>query len=306
MLDLVKSPYRVLLCDDHDRLRSRCREMLAQAPDLDVVGEADGGYSGIEMALALAPDLVVMDVDMPDLDGIEATRQILAQQPDIKVLAYSAGSDWPVVQQMLFAGALGYLVKDADTDSLLRAVRVLLDGGRFLSDKIKVPVAPPTKLAPAFDGIGDAGQPSPQAVQVVLVDDSAIVRERLAGLLAAQEGIVIAGQASDIASGLALLRQHQVDVLVSDLDLARESGIELVQAAKQEHPALLAIILTDHDHPKLRKWCADLGADFYFHKPTEFEKVIDVCQNLFQTRELTTWLAALRNMPNETENKSQS
>jgi DNA-binding NarL/FixJ family response regulator len=207
--------------------------MLSQVPDLEIVGEAAGGYAGVEMALALVPDLVLMDVDMPDLNGIEATRRLLARQPDIKVLAHSAGSGWHVVREMLFAGASGYLVKGGDPDELAEAIRVVLAGDRFLSGKIKLPLLSP--LAPQHGANigGGPGLSAAAAVQVVLVDDSSIVRQRLAGLLSTQEGVALAGQAADVAAGLAQLRERKVDVLVSGLHLREESGLDLIQIAKQ-------------------------------------------------------------------------
>jgi DNA-binding NarL/FixJ family response regulator len=131
--------YRILLCDDSATLRSRCREMLTLAPELEVAGEADGGHAGVQLALSLGPDLVVMDVDMPDLNGVDATRRILAERPEIKVLGYSAGASWQVVREMLWAGASGYLVKGGDPDDLICAIRTVLAGGRFLGGKIQGP-----------------------------------------------------------------------------------------------------------------------------------------------------------------------
>jgi DNA-binding NarL/FixJ family response regulator len=132
---------RILLCDDGELFRSCCREMLAEASDIEVVGEADGGYAAVTMAVDLAPDLVVMDVDMPDLDGIQATQRILARNPGVKVLAHSSGAEWQIVRQMLAVGAAGYVVKGGDPDEFVMAIRVLLAGGRFLSGRIRVPTA---------------------------------------------------------------------------------------------------------------------------------------------------------------------
>jgi DNA-binding NarL/FixJ family response regulator len=123
-----------------------------------------------------------------------------------------------------------------------------------------------------------------KSIRAVLVDDSALVRERLAAFLAALDGVEVAGQAADIPSGAMLLRQTRPDVLLLDLDFRGEDGTKLLETARQENPALVIIMFTNHDHPKLRQQCARLGADFYFHKATEFEKMLKVCQDLAYSR----------------------
>jgi DNA-binding NarL/FixJ family response regulator len=119
-----------------------------------------------------------------------------------------------------------------------------------------------------------------KSIRVVLVDDSALVRERLAAFLSALDGVEVAGQAADIPSGTALVRQTRPEVLLLDLDFRGEDGTELLATARKENPSLVIIMLTNHDYPKLRQQCAQLGADFYFHKATEFEKMLKVCQDL--------------------------
>ena len=125
--------YRLLLCDDQELIRSCVRQILHHFGDIQVVGEASGGQAGIEATLELLPDLVLMDVSMPDVDGPEATRQIVAKAPTVKVLAYSMHTNWEVVDQMFDAGAQGYVLKQGEPEELVRAIRTVLDGGPFLS-----------------------------------------------------------------------------------------------------------------------------------------------------------------------------
>jgi DNA-binding NarL/FixJ family response regulator len=125
--------HRVLLCDDQDMVRWIVREFLKFQADIEVVGEAAEGQAGIDAALQLLPDLVLMDVSMPGVNGVEATRQIVAQAPSVKVLAHSCQSNWEIVDQMFTAGARGYLLKEGDGVELVRAVRTVLAGGWFLS-----------------------------------------------------------------------------------------------------------------------------------------------------------------------------
>ena len=121
-------------------------------------------------------------------------------------------------------------------------------------------------------------------IKVVLVDDSSIVRERVAAALVALEGIEVVGQASDVPAGKLLLQAHQPDVLILDIDLPGETGLDLLQYGNVQRQSLLIIMLTNYDHPKLRERCAELGANFYFHKSTEIEKTLEVCRELAARR----------------------
>jgi two-component system, NarL family, response regulator NreC len=129
----MNKKHRVLLCDDQDIFRWSVREVLKHQADIQVVGEASGGQAGIDAALELLPDLVLMDVSMPDVNGLEATRQIVAKAPAVKVLAHSSQSSWETVDQMFAAGARGYVLKQGDGVELVRAIRTVLAGGSFLS-----------------------------------------------------------------------------------------------------------------------------------------------------------------------------
>jgi two-component system NarL family response regulator len=127
---------RILLVDDHQMMRDGLRSILDLEDDLDVVGEAGNGYQALEMARTLQPDVTVMDVGMKDLNGIEATRQIIAQNPRAKVVALSTHSSEPYVISMLEAGACGYVLKDAAVDEMRRAIRVVAEGHHFLSPEV--------------------------------------------------------------------------------------------------------------------------------------------------------------------------
>lgn len=113
---------RVLLADDHPMFRAGLRALLASTPDMDVVGEASTGAEAVTRARALDPDVVVMDLHMPDLNGVEATRQILAIAPGTAVLVLSMFNDDDSVFAAMRAGARGYLLKDADSPEVLRAI----------------------------------------------------------------------------------------------------------------------------------------------------------------------------------------
>jgi DNA-binding NarL/FixJ family response regulator len=124
---------RILLADDHRILREGLRSLLAQQPDFTVVGEASDGETVVALARELRPDLVIMDVVMPGVDGIAATRQIRAECPDTRVIALSMHSDRRFVSEMVRAGALGYLVKDSAFEELTQAVRSVIANRPYLS-----------------------------------------------------------------------------------------------------------------------------------------------------------------------------
>jgi two-component system, NarL family, response regulator NreC len=127
---------RILLADDHAVVRQGFKLILNQQPDLEVIGEASSGRDALQMVYQLSPDMVIMDIAMPDMNGVEATRRILENYPACKVLVLSMHKDAVYVRESLRAGAKGYLLKDAIDQDLLRAVRAVAGGDGFLSPEI--------------------------------------------------------------------------------------------------------------------------------------------------------------------------
>lgn len=127
---------RVLLADDHAILRKGVRMMIDAQADMEVVGEAKTGREAIDEARKLKPDVVVMDVSMPELNGIEGTRQICEELTETKVIGLSMHKDSVYVREILRAGARGYLLKDSEDDDLIRAIRSVSRGEAFLSPAI--------------------------------------------------------------------------------------------------------------------------------------------------------------------------
>ncbi len=127
---------RVLLADDHTVVRQGLRALLAAEPDIQIVGEADNGRQAVQMVRSLSPEVVVMDIAMPVLNGLEATRQILHGHPSTKVLILSSYSDDEYVQQLAEAGVAGYLVKQTAGNELLKAIREASRGNAFFSPAI--------------------------------------------------------------------------------------------------------------------------------------------------------------------------
>ena len=127
---------RILLADDHAMVRQGFRMILSSQPDMQIVGEAGNGKEAVEMTEKLLPDVIVMDVAMPELNGIEATRKIIAALPRSRILALSMHKDSVYVREILRAGARGYLLKDSIDSDLLAAVRAVAKGEGYLSPAV--------------------------------------------------------------------------------------------------------------------------------------------------------------------------
>jgi DNA-binding NarL/FixJ family response regulator len=143
---------RLLVVDDHDLFRAGLASLLSAEAGIEVVGQASGGKVGVRLAAELRPEVVLMDVRMPDLSGPEATRLILVNEPQTKVLALTVSSDDADVSAVLQAGAVGFLSKDTPIDSLVVAIHAAASGAAWLSPRAaevvlgRIRTAPPKPL----------------------------------------------------------------------------------------------------------------------------------------------------------------
>ncbi len=129
-------PTRILLADDHAMMREGLRSILENELHLNVIAQAANGRAAVEFAKQHKPDLIIMDISMPDMNGIEATRQILQDVPGTKIIALSMHTDKRFVGEMLSAGASGYLLKQSATDELQQALETVLAGKTYISPEI--------------------------------------------------------------------------------------------------------------------------------------------------------------------------
>ncbi len=127
---------RIILVDDHGIIRQGLRSLLECQPDIEVIGEADDGRSAIELVRELQPDIVITDVTMPNLNGVDTTRQITRLFPQVKVIGLSGHSNNSFIMGMLKAGASAYVLKQCLFDELLEAIQVVHQGGRYLGPEV--------------------------------------------------------------------------------------------------------------------------------------------------------------------------
>ena len=208
--------HRILLVEDHTLLREGLRTMLASCADFDVVGEAGDGLEAIAQARRLEPDLVIMDLSMPKMSGLEALREITRQHPGIKALALTMHNTEEHLRDALRAGAAGYALKTVTHAELLAAVRSVLAGQRYLSPQVAKPV---------IDGYLGKGQPGD-----ITAWDTLTAREREVLKMIA-EGYKSREIADQLCISSSTVEKHRVN-LMRKLDLHSASAVTAYAARR--------------------------------------------------------------------------
>jgi two-component system invasion response regulator UvrY len=127
---------RILVVDDHQLVRVGTSRLLADVPGLQIIGQAKSGEQAIDMVKDLKPDVVLMDIQMPGIGGLEATRRCLRVDPELKVIAVTMHEDEPYPSKLLGVGAAGFLTKNADVDEMVRSIKKVMSGQRYISSEV--------------------------------------------------------------------------------------------------------------------------------------------------------------------------
>ncbi|RAQ44356.1 DNA-binding response regulator [Arthrospira sp. O9.13F] len=213
---------RVLLVDDQGIIREGLRSLLEAKPDLEIVGEAENGKLAVELALKLKPDVVLMDVRMPIMDGVAAMRSLAEQQPEIKVLVLTTFDDDEYVTQAMESGAKGYLLKDTPSDELAQAIRAVYKGytqlGPGLFEKVMAARSKASRDEPLPDNLQDL---TPRELEVLRLIGKGYSNREIAQELFISERTV-KNHVSSILSSLNLRDRTQVALLANQYPILSE------------------------------------------------------------------------------------
>ncbi len=174
---------KVLLADDHRIMREALRSLIEKESDMKVVGEAADGRIAVRLSREVSPDVVIMDITMPELNGVEATNQILSEAPNVKILGLSMHSDEHFVAGMLKAGGSGYLLKDCAADELVQAIRSVIEGKQYLSPKIAGIVIESYRRTVSKNQLSRAPELTAREREVLQLVAEGETSKRIAGLL---------------------------------------------------------------------------------------------------------------------------
>jgi DNA-binding NarL/FixJ family response regulator len=228
--------FDLMLVDDHPMWRDHLRNLLRQSKVGTVVAEAGDGETALTQAAAASPDLVIMDINLPTIDGIETTRRLLASHSDIKVLVLSSSDDRAQVVDAVRAGASGYLLKTAAPTELLDAVRRIHQGEM---------VFPPSLATIVLDELRRAQVAKGPSLRVLIADEEILPREGLTRLLN-EAGLDVVARTGDAKEVLNLLRDERPDVAILDAGLAIMGGHRepsLAHEIRLEFPGVALLVM---------------------------------------------------------------
>lgn len=182
-------PVRVLVADDHPVVRAGLRAML-HVEGVDIVGEAASGAEAVQKSRDLGPDVVLMDVNMPDVDGLEATRQIKKVAPSTAVIIVTGVESKDYLRSAIEAGAVGYLVKGMEREVLVQAVKLVQQGGSLIDASMLAELAHEANVGPADDDVGGIESLSPRELEVLRYVVKGMTNKEIAQQMAYSTGTV--------------------------------------------------------------------------------------------------------------------
>lgn len=234
------SPIRLMLVDDHPMWRDTLRKVLEHARVGEVVAEAADGEEAVDRAREAKPDLVIMDINLPGMSGIEAMRIMLAERPEAKVLALSSSDERALVLEAVNAGASGYVLKTVSPSDVADAVR------RVHAGEVVFPPSLADVVLAEFRRLG-AGGAAPRSRRVLVADEAVLARHGIAGVLTSA-GFVVTGQAASAAELMKRIEEDQPDVAIVDVRMASarsEGVISVAGGVRRRFPHVAVLVLAD-------------------------------------------------------------
>ena len=260
---------RIVIIDDHPLLRKGLRQLAELSPAVEIIGESDNGEQGLASVQALRPDLVLLDLNMPGMNGLDTLRALKQLEPTPKVVILTVSDAREDAVAALHEGADGYLLKDMDPEEFLHRLCEVEDGEPTLSPKI-------------VERLGESLHAEVQ--RIVIIDDHPLLRKGLRQLADLSPALDIVGEADNGERGLAMVQALGPDLVLLDLNMPGMNGLDTLNALKELAPAPKVAILTVSDAQEDVVTALRGGADGYLLKDMDPEELLNKLHELAQGR----------------------
>ncbi len=260
---------RIVIIDDHPLLRKGLQQLAELSPEVEIIGESGNGEQGLAAVRALKPDLVLLDLNMPGMNGLETLDALKQLEPAPRVVILTVSDAQEDVVAALHGGADGYLLKDMDPEELLRRLSEPEGGEPILSPRIA-------------QGLSESLHTKVQ--RIVIIDDHPLLRKGLQQLADLSPELDIVGESDSGSMGLAMAQELQPDLVLLDLNMPGMNGLETLQLLKQREPAPKVAILTVSDAQGDVVAALRGGADGYLLKDMDPEELLNKLHELAEGR----------------------